>query len=105
MAIYKRGKTYWYKFMFDGQLIRATTKQGNDKVARRLEAAERTRLAKDRDERKAALARLNCQQVLRCPECNQWFDATTTITDSANDQRFCGFLCRDRRESVELHSH
>ena len=95
MAIYKRGKTYWYKFMFDGQLIRATTKQGNDKVARRLEAAERTRLAKDRDERKAALARLNCQQVLRCPECNQWFDATTTITDSANDQRFCGFLCRD----------
>ena len=44
--IYKRGKVYWYKFMWQGQLIRESTKQGNDKVARQLEAAHRTSLAK-----------------------------------------------------------
>ncbi len=44
--IYKRGKVYWYKFTWYGQLIRESTKQGNDKVARQMEAAHRTSLAK-----------------------------------------------------------
>ena len=44
--IYKRGKTYWYKFQFSGKLIRESTKQGNDKVARQMESAHRTSLAK-----------------------------------------------------------
>ena len=46
MAIYKRGAIYWYKFMWDGQIIRESTRQGNDKVARQMEAAHRTSLAK-----------------------------------------------------------
>lgn len=37
---------YWYKFMWDGKLIRESTKQGNDKVARQMEAAHRVALAK-----------------------------------------------------------
>lgn len=45
MSIYKRGDVYWYKFMWQGSLIRESTKQGNDKVARKMEAAHRTRLA------------------------------------------------------------
>src|SRR5271154_1869132 len=44
--IYKRGKTYWYKLMWQGKLVRESTKQGNDKVARQMEAAHRTSLAK-----------------------------------------------------------
>jgi hypothetical protein len=44
--IYKRGEVYWYKFMWLGELIRESTKQGNDKVARQMEAAHRTSLAK-----------------------------------------------------------
>ena len=44
--IYKRGKVYWYKFMWQGKLIRESTKQGNDKVARQMESAHRTSLAK-----------------------------------------------------------
>ena len=39
---------YWYKFMWEGKLIRESTKQGNDKVARQMEAAHRTSLAKVR---------------------------------------------------------
>jgi integrase len=44
----KRGScgVYWYKFMWAGKLIRESTKQGNDKVARQMEAAHRTSLAK-----------------------------------------------------------
>jgi integrase len=37
---------YWYKFMWQGLLIRESTKQGNDKVARQMESAHRTSLAK-----------------------------------------------------------
>jgi integrase len=44
--IYKRGKTYWYKFVWQGKLIRQSTKQRNDKVARQMESAHRTSLAK-----------------------------------------------------------
>jgi len=46
MGIYKRGGVYWYKFQFKGVLIRESTKQGNDKVARQMEAAHKTSLAK-----------------------------------------------------------
>ena len=44
--IYKRGKVYWYKFVFNGALVRESSKQGNDKVARQMESAHRTALAK-----------------------------------------------------------
>jgi len=37
---------YWYKFMWQGKLVRESTKQGNDKVARQMEAVHRTSLAK-----------------------------------------------------------
>lgn len=46
MSLYKRGKTYWYKFMWNGQRIRESTRQTNDKVARQMEAAHKTSLAK-----------------------------------------------------------
>ena len=63
--IYKRGKcqlnpegkcakcskrrtcgVYWYKFMWQGKLVRESTKQRNDRVARQMEAVHRTSLAK-----------------------------------------------------------
>ena len=46
MSIYKRGGVYWYKFMWQGKLVRESTKQGNDKIARQMEAAHKTSLAK-----------------------------------------------------------
>jgi thymidylate synthase len=44
--IYKRGRIYWYKFVWHGETIRESTKQGNDRVARQREAAHRTTLGK-----------------------------------------------------------
>ena len=46
MSTDKRGNVYWYKFMWKGAVVRESTKQGNDKVARQMEAAHRTSLAK-----------------------------------------------------------
>lgn len=46
MAIFKRGRVYWYHFVFDGRHFQRSTKQGNPNVARQVEAAHRTALAK-----------------------------------------------------------
>jgi hypothetical protein len=46
MSIFKRGNVYWYHFLFNGEHIQASTKQGNPRTARQIEAAHRTALAK-----------------------------------------------------------
>ena len=47
MSIFKRGSKYWFHFWFDGRHIQRSTKQGNPRVARQIEAAYRTSLAKE----------------------------------------------------------
>lgn len=57
MAIFKRGRVYWYHFLFNGEHVQESTHQGNPRVARQMEAAHRTRLAKGEigiEERKPA---------------------------------------------------
>ena len=65
MSIFKRGKFYWYKFMWDGELIRESTKQGNDKIARNMESAHRTALAQGlvgiREKKKASTLEEFCK--------------------------------------------
>src|SRR5215467_10450145 len=46
MAIFKRGRIYWYHFIFNSLHVQESTKQGNPRVARQMEAAHRTSLAK-----------------------------------------------------------
>ena len=46
MAIFKRGRVYWYHFYFNSEHVQESTKQGNPRVARQIEAAHRTALAK-----------------------------------------------------------
>jgi hypothetical protein len=53
--------------MFDGGTVRKPTGQGNHKLARELESKERIRLAKERDERRAAKERLNARTPLEIP--------------------------------------
>jgi integrase len=47
MSIFKRGKVYWFHFWSDGRHFQSSTKQGNPRVARQIESACRTRLAKE----------------------------------------------------------
>jgi integrase len=46
MTLYKRGSVYWYNFKHDGVHIQKSTRQSNLRVARQIEAAHRTSLAK-----------------------------------------------------------
>jgi integrase len=46
MAVYKRGKIWWYKFFWNGEPIRESTKQSNKRNAEQMEAAHKTSLAK-----------------------------------------------------------
>ncbi len=42
----KESKKWWYKFVWNGELIRESTKQTNKRVAEQMEAAHKTSLAK-----------------------------------------------------------
>jgi hypothetical protein len=46
VTIFKRGSVYWFNFMFNGQHIQRSSKQGNPNAARQIEAAYKTALAK-----------------------------------------------------------
>jgi integrase len=46
MAVYKRGRVWWYKFTWNGMLIRESSKQTNKRAAELIEAAHKTSLAK-----------------------------------------------------------
>jgi integrase len=41
MSVYKRGETYWFKFLFQGQLIRESARTNSKTVAREAERARR----------------------------------------------------------------
>jgi hypothetical protein len=45
MALYERGGVWWFEFVFNGERIRASTKQGNRRTAEQIESARRTQLA------------------------------------------------------------
>ena len=45
MSVYRRGKTWWYRFTWRGDDIRRSTKQTNKRTAAQIEAAHRTPLA------------------------------------------------------------
>lgn len=57
---------YWYKFMWNGKMVRESTKQGNDKVARQMEAAHRTSLAK---------GEVGIREKLQAPTLVQFIDS------------------------------
>jgi len=46
MAVYKRGKVWWYRFTWNAEAIRESTKQTNKRVAEQIEAAHKTSIAK-----------------------------------------------------------
>ena len=46
MAIFKRGHIYWFHFVFNGEHVQRSTKQGNPRIARQIESAYKTQLAK-----------------------------------------------------------
>lgn len=46
MSVYKRGRVWWYKFTWNGEPIRESTKQTNKRTAEQIEVAHKASLAK-----------------------------------------------------------
>ena len=91
MSIYKRGNVYWYKFMWNGKVIRRSTRQKNDKKARNAESKYRALLTEQQEDAEAARNRLGCADVLKCHECEKFFNADKAIRKE--DTVFCTTKC------------
>jgi len=74
MSVYKRGETYWFKFLFQGQLIRESAKTNSKTVAREAERARR---------RELELAVNRIQRRERMPlfsvAAHQWLDTKASL--------------------------
>ena len=46
MGVYKRGGTYWFRFVWNGETIRESARTGNKRAAEQIEAARKTQFAK-----------------------------------------------------------
>jgi integrase len=78
----KRGScgVYWYKFMWQGKLVRESSKQGNDKVARQMEAAHKTSLAK---------GEVGIREKKPAPTLNEFCDSRFELWVKATFERTC----------------
>jgi integrase len=63
MAVFLRGGKWWVQFIWRGQRIRESTKQGNKRIAEQIEAARKTALAK---------GEVNIQERKRVPTLRQF---------------------------------
>jgi integrase len=94
--VFKRGKVWWYKFTWNGQPIRESTKQGNRRIAEQIEAARRTQLAK---------GEVGIKQAQQAPTLREFLTGdfkaynATTFAEKSSTRRFyengiralCGF--------------
>jgi integrase len=80
MGVYKRGKVWWYRFTWNAEAIRESTKQTNKRGAEQIEAAHKTSLAKGevgiRDRKSAATIREFAKTDF-LPFCRSTFAAKT----------------------------
>jgi hypothetical protein len=74
MSVYKRGQTYWYKFVFEGQVIRESAKTNSKTVAREAERARRREL-------ELAVNRIPKRQrmPLLSVAAREWLDSRTAL--------------------------
>jgi hypothetical protein len=77
--------------MWNGEVIRQSTKQRNDKKARNAESEHRARLAQQQKDAEAARDRLSCVEVLPCHECERLFNADKAVRK--DKWVFCSSKC------------
>ena len=105
MAIFKRGRTYWFHLWFNNEHIQHSTKQGNPRTARQMEAACKTALARGEVgilERKPAPALKDFAQ--RFIDYVQTRSAEKPKTIEFYAQQMARLLEFDPLESARLHT-
>jgi integrase len=128
MAVYKHGKIWWYKFNWNGESIRESTKQSNKRVAEQMEAAHKTSLAKGEvgiRERKPAptlkaFAESDFLPFIRStfaakPKTRQYYDSgvksllafgklSDARLDTITGETIAGFVAKRRDKGLEVSS-
>src|ERR1700731_781595 len=72
MSVFRRGKVWWYKFRFSGQVIRETSKSESRTVAKEAERARRRML----EESFNRIAKPRTAQLF-CVTADKWLQAKT----------------------------
>jgi integrase len=92
MAVYKRGSIYWYKFRFEGQVIRESAKTASKTIAKEAEKARR---------RKLEMSLNGIVKHVRPPlfsfAAKEWFESKTALTSlgRAYYRQYLGKLNRE----------
>lgn len=81
MGVYKRGETYWFKFLFQGQLIRESARTNSKTIAREAERARRRdlELAINRIHRRGRLPQFSAA-------AHQWLESKVSLVASSLDR-------------------
>jgi integrase len=98
MAIFKRGKVYWYNFWWSGEHVQASTGKTNPNDARQVEANRKTQLDDEQKERERKAHKLGCEpeELIRCVGCEKLFNGVAAVETQFG--KFCGQPCHDRWE-------
>jgi integrase len=98
VAIFKRGRVYWYNFWWDGEHIQASTGKTDPNEARQVEASRKTELGDEHKEREKKARNLGCEpdELICCVGCEKWFNRLAAVDTPYG--KFCGQPCRDRWE-------
>ena len=128
MAVYKRGRVWWYKFTWNGKPIRESSKQTNQRVARQMEAAHKASLAmgevgirervlvptlKDFAERDfSPFIESRCQKKPKTLEyyknglknLNSYPALATCTLDTITPEKITGFVTSRRKAGLEISS-
>jgi len=96
MAIFKRGRVYWYNFWWNGEHVQASTSKTNPNEARQVEASRKTQLGDEHKEREKKAHKLGCEpeELIRCVGCEKLFNGLAAVDTQFG--KFCGQPCRDR---------
>jgi integrase len=101
--VFKRGNIAWFKFTYQGEPVRETTRQHSLRVARQMETAWRAKLAEETRRRKEKAIELGCSPkvVERCAECERWFSLSKAISNVRNE-KLCSKECL--KASIKRHT-
>ena len=94
MSLYKRADVWWYKFKWNGEVIRESTRTGNQRAAEQIEAARKTQLAK---------AEVGIKDRTPCPTLGEFAERSFlpfVENSSKNKPKTVGFY-RDRARCLK----